>query len=156
MQIAVIGGETCSPEETEAAVAIGRIVASGGGILCCGGGGGVMEAAARGAKEKGGVTVGVLPGLGAGNPHLDVLIRTNLGHARNVVLVQSADAVIAVGGSYGTLSEIAIALKCRRPVFGYRTWAIRGVTPCETPEEAANAALRACSRSPPSRTPRDT
>jgi uncharacterized protein (TIGR00725 family) len=155
MQIAVIGGETCSPDEDEAAASVGRIVASGGGILCCGGGGGVMEAAARGAKEKGGMTVGILSGLGGGNPHLDILIRTNLGHARNVVLVQSADAVVAVGGSYGTLSEIAIAIKCGRPVFGYRTWAIEGVTNCATPEEAANAALRACSRSPPYRTRRD-
>lgn len=114
-----------------------------------------MEAAARGAKEKGGITVGVLPGLGAGSPHLDILIRTNLGHARNVVLVQSADAVVAVGGSYGTLSEIAIALACGRPVFGYLTWAIEGVTVCATPDEAANAALRACSPSPPSHSRRD-
>ena len=100
------------------------------------------------------MTVGVLPDLGTGNPHLDIVIRTDLGNARNVVLVQSADAVVAVGGSYGTLSEIAIALKCGRPVYGYRTWAIEGVTLCETPEGAANAALRACSRSRTSRSRR--
>jgi hypothetical protein len=143
VQIAVIGREECSPEEAEAAEEIGYLVAASHGILLCGGGGGVMESACRGAREQQGTTVGILPGRGEGNPHLDVVIRTNMGHARNVVLVESADAVIAVGGGYGTLSEIAVALKLEKTVFGYRTWEIDGVFRCATPGEAVLMALRA-------------
>lgn len=143
MQIAVIGPEPCSEEEYAAARTVGALVAGHCGTLCCGGLGGVMEAACRGAKERDGTTVGILPHTGVGNPYLDIAIRTGLGHARNVVLVQSADAVVAIGGGYGTLSEIAIALKCGRPLFGYRTWAIDGVVRCSTPEEAALTAVRA-------------
>lgn len=154
MQIAVVGAAACSPEEEEAAETIGHLIAGNGEVLFCGGRGGVMEAACRGAKGNGGLTVGILPGTEDGNPHLDVRIRSNLGHARNAVLVASADAVIAVGGGYGTLSEIALALKHRIPVFGYRTWEIEGVFSCQTPEEAVLMAVRAArlsfsSRSPP-------
>ena len=91
--------------------------------------------------------MGILPETGNGNPYLDVIIRTGLGHARNVLVVQSADAVIAVGGSHGTLSEIAIALKINRPVFGLKTWDITGVIPCTKPEEAALKAVAAARRS---------
>ncbi len=150
MQIAVIGREECSDEEYEAAETVGYLIASNRETLCCGGLGGVMEAACKGAKEGGGLTVGILPGTGGGNPYLDVVIRTNLGHARNVVLVQSADAVIAIGGGYGTLSEIAVALKTNTPVFGYRTWSIEGVVACSTPEEAVILAVRAGRLSRPS------
>jgi hypothetical protein len=148
MQIAVIGAGECSPEEYQAAVDVGRRIAEHGGCLLCGGMGGVMEAACRGAKERGGQTVGILPDMGDGNPYLDVRVRTGMGYSRNAVLVQSADAVIAVGGKYGTLSEIAIALKLKKPVFGCRTWDIDGVFRCATAEEAVVMAVRAAHRSP--------
>jgi hypothetical protein len=143
MQIAVIGKEECTDEEYRAAGAAGSLIAANHAILCCGGRGGVMEAACRGAKESGGTTVGILPDTGGGNPFLDVVIRTGMGYGRNVVLVQSADAVVAIGGGYGTLSEIALALKAGKQVFGYRTWDIRGVVKCGTPEEAVTRAVAA-------------
>ena len=143
MQIAVIGRGDASPEDYAAAETIGYLIAGNNEIVCCGGLGGVMEAVCRGAKEAGGTTVGILPDTGAGNPCLDVIIRTGLGHARNVVLIESADAVIAVGGGYGTLSEIAVALKTGKPVFCYRSWDIEGVMRCATPEEAVILAVRA-------------
>jgi uncharacterized protein (TIGR00725 family) len=130
MQIAVIGHSQANEEEREAAYAAGRLIAGTGAVLVCGGLGGVMEAACQGAKEAGGTTVGILPGTEGGNPYLDISIRTGLGHARNVLVVLSADAVIAVGGSHGTLSEIAIALKTGRSVYGINTWDIEGVIPC--------------------------
>jgi uncharacterized protein (TIGR00725 family) len=139
MQIAVIGAADAGTEEYQLARSIGALIA-GYGTLICGGMGGVMEAACRGAREQGGRTVGIVPDTGNGNPYLDIIIRTGLGHARNVLVVQSADAVIAIGGSYGTLSEIAIALKMGRPVFCLKSWGIDGVVPCETPKEAVERA----------------
>src|SRR5208337_4640749 len=121
MQIAVIGAASATPEESEVAHAVGSLVAGAGGTLICGGLGGVMEAACRGAHEAGGTTVGIVPDTGRGNPFLGIVIRSGLGHARNVLVSQSADAVIAIGGRYGTLSEIAVALKNERPVFGLST-----------------------------------
>jgi hypothetical protein len=147
-QIAVIGASKAKPEEWETALAVGRLIAENHETLVCGGLGGVMEAACRGAREHGGRTVGILPDTGNGNPYLDTVIRTGLGHARNVLVVQSADAVIAIGGSYGTLSEIAMALKMDRPVFGLKTWDIEGVTACTTPEEAVLKTVPAARRSP--------
>jgi len=135
MQIAVIGRGDASPEEYAAAETIGYLIAGNNEVVCCGGLGGVMEA--------GGTTVGILPDTGDGNAYLDVVVRTGLGHARNVVLIESADAVIAVGGGYGTLSEIAVALKTGKPVFCYRSWDIEGVMRCATPEEAVILAVRA-------------
>lgn len=155
MQIAVIGRGDCSPEEYEAAETVGHLIAGNHETVLSGGLSGVMEAACKGAREAGGRTVGILPGTGGGNPYLDVIIRTDMGHARNVVLVQSADAVIAVGGGYGTLSEIALALKTEKPVFGYLTWKIEGVLACISPEEAVLLAVRASRLSRPSRSPRD-
>jgi predicted Rossmann-fold nucleotide-binding protein len=166
MQIAVIGKEECTGEEYAAARRAGALIAGEKAILCCGGRGGVMEAACRGAREVGGTTVGVLPDsgrgnpsrgapspldapgslAGPGNPFLDVVIRTGMGFARNAVVVQSGDAVVAIGGGYGTLSEIALALKVGKEVFGYRTWAIEGVVPCSTPEEAVSRAIAAAAR----------
>jgi hypothetical protein len=130
MQIAVIGASDCSLEEYETARTLGRRIAEMDATLVCGGMGGVMEAACQGAREAGGRTVGIVPDTGNGNPYLDVVIRTGLGHARNALVVQSADVVIAVGGSHGTLSEIALALKTGRPVFGIGTWDIKGVVAC--------------------------
>jgi uncharacterized protein (TIGR00725 family) len=147
MQIAVIGNAETTPGEYDAAYTTGRIIAGSGAVLVCGGLGGVMEAACKGAREAGGTTVGILPGTDGGNPYLDITIRTSLGHARNVLVVQSADAVIAVGGGYGTLSEIAVALKTGRPVFGIHTWDIEGVVPCTSPEDAVMRAVRETGRS---------
>lgn len=152
MQIAVVGAARCSGDEEEEAVRAGQAIAGAGAVLLCGGEGGVMEAACRGAAGCGGLVVGILPGTGDGNPYLSVTIRTGLGHARNVVLVQSSDAVVAIGGSYGTLSEIAIAAKTGKEVFGYRTWDLPFVVRCESPEEAVDGALRAARRSPRSGT----
>lgn len=146
VQVAVIGPSTATEDEIAAAEAIGGILAGGGAVLISGGLGGVMEASCRGAKEKGGFTVGILPHTGSGNPHLTVQVRTGISHARNIVIVESADAIVAVGGAYGTLSEIAIALKTGKPVFGYKSWEIEGVEPCETPAEAAIMALVAARR----------
>jgi len=142
MQIAVIGAADATLEEYEAARVVGCLIARNTGILICGGMGGVMEAACKGAREFEGRTVGILPGTGNGNPYLEIVIRSGLGHARNVLVVQSADAVIAIGGGYGTLSEIAIALKLNKPVFGLKTWDIDGVVICESPEEAVIRAVR--------------
>jgi hypothetical protein len=141
MQIAVVGHTQATPEEYEAAYATGRMIAGNGAVLVCGGLGGVMEAACRGAQEAGGTTVGILPGMEGGNPYLDITIRTGLGHARNVLVMLSADAVIAIGGKYGTLSEIAIALKAGRPVYGLDTWDIEGVISCSSPEDAVIRAV---------------
>lgn len=149
MQIAVCGASICGADLLEAAETVGRTIAAHGGIVMTGGRGGVMAAASRGAREAGGVVVGVLPDLSDGNPHLTVRIRTNMGHARNVVLVQSADAVVAVGGEYGTLSELAIALKEGIPVVCYRSWDLPGVVHAATPEAAALAALRAARSAAP-------
>ncbi|MDV2481367.1 TIGR00725 family protein [Methanoculleus sp. Wushi-C6] len=155
MQIAVIGRGDCSGEEYRTAETVGRLIAESNATVCCGGLGGVMEAACRGAKEAGGMTLGILPDVGEGNAYLDVVIRTGMGHARNVILVNSADAVIAVGGGYGTLSEVAVSLKIGKPVFGLSTWEIKGVRACAGPEEAVSLAVRAGRRSRPSRSPRD-
>ncbi|MDD3622672.1 MAG: TIGR00725 family protein [Methanofollis sp.] len=143
MQIAVIGASNASPEEVEAAETVGYLLAQNGAIVVCGGLGGVMEAACRGAKEGGGTTVGIISGTNGENAYVDVVVRSDLGHARNTLVVSSADAVVAVGGEYGTLSEIALALKMKKSVFGVKTWDIDGVFPCSTPEEAVLTAVRA-------------
>jgi len=143
MQIAVTGAAKATDAESETAYATGALIARHGGILVCGGLGGVMEAACRGAREHGGLTVGIVSGTDDGNPYLDIVIRTGLGHARNVLVAQSGDVMIAIGGSHGTLSEIAIALKTGCPVFGLASWDIDGVVKCTTPAEAVERAIRA-------------
>ena len=122
---------------------VGRLLARRGAVVVCGGLGGVMEAACRGASREGGTTVGVLPGLdrGAANPFVSVAVATGLGEVRNALVVRAADALIAVGGAYGTLSEIALALKAGKPVIGLGTWEIDGVERVEAPEAAVNMAL---------------
>jgi len=124
--IAVIGAGQPSPEEANIAEEVGRELARQGATLICGGLGGVMEAASRGATSEGGLTIGILPGDNAkiANPYVQVPIVTGMGYARNVVVVKSAQAVIAVGGSYGTLSEIAHALQNNIPVIGLNTWSL--------------------------------
>jgi uncharacterized protein (TIGR00725 family) len=138
--VAVIGP---GDEPTVAAVEVGRLLAERGAALVCGGRGGAMEAACRGAKEADGLTVGILPGADRSdaNPFVDVVLPTGLGEARNALVVGAADAVIAIGGGYGTLSEIALALKAGKRVIGLGTWEIEGVVAVEGPEAAVAAAL---------------
>jgi len=124
--ISVIGGEMCGPEALVAAERVGAEIARRGATLVCGGRGGVMEAACRGAREAGGHTIGIMPGRGAAdsppNPHVEFPIYTGLGFTRNVMVVLSGEAVIAIDGSYGTLSELAFALIHDVPVVGIDTW----------------------------------
>ena len=124
MIIAVIGDSSCSPQEAKLAETVGELLAQGGATIICGGLTGVMEAVCRGAKSKGGLTVGILPGQhsSAANRWVDIPIVTGIGEARNVAVVKSAQAVVAIGGSYGTLSEIGHALKSGIPVIGLNTW----------------------------------
>jgi hypothetical protein len=126
MIIAVIGDSSCSPEEARLAESVGELLAQQDATIVCGGLGGVMEAACRGAKSKGGLTIGILPGQdpGTANPWVDIPVVTGLGEARNVAVVKSAQAVIAIGGRYGTLTEIAYALKSNIPVIGLNTWSL--------------------------------
>ena len=123
---------------------MGRLLAEGGAAVVCGGLGGVMEAACRGAKSAGGATIGILPGAdrAAANPFVDVAVPTGLGEARNALVVRAADGVIAVGGGYGTLSEIAFALKAGKRVVGIGSWDVDGVEPAGSPEEAVETVVR--------------
>jgi uncharacterized protein (TIGR00725 family) len=125
-RIGIMGPSACSPRVWNLARDVGYWVARLGGILICGGGGGVMEAAAKGAKDAGGVTVGILPGnrSDAANAYIDIPVVTDLGNARNVINVLTSQVVIAVHGGFGTLSEIALALKCGTSVVGLETWAL--------------------------------
>jgi uncharacterized protein (TIGR00725 family) len=124
LYVSVIGGGQCGAVEQALAEEVGRLVAREGATLVCGGMGGVMEAAARGAKEAGGTTIGILPGhdRAAANPYLDHVLTTGMGHARNLAVVSSGDAAIAIGGGYGTLSEIGLAAKIGRPVVILAGW----------------------------------
>ncbi len=144
IQIGVIGAGQCSLEIERLAEEVGREIAKKKALLICGGLGGVMEASARGAKQEGGVTIGILPGFSFedANPFIDIPIVTGLSHARNVLVVRSSQAIIAVEGGYGTLSEIGIALKLRKPVVGLRTWDVsKKIVTVETPKEAVKKAM---------------
>jgi len=143
--VAVVGPGDASKTELAAAEAVGRGLAQAGAIVVCGGLGGVMEAAARGATEAGGTAVGILPGSdrAAGNRWLTVALPSGLGELRNGLVVRSADAVIAVGGAYGTLSEIALALKTGVPVIGIHTWEIEGIEKVDSSGEAVAKSLAA-------------
>lgn len=146
ISIGVIGSGDCSPDICQLAYEVGKGIAQAGAYLVCGGLGGVMEAAAKGAKEAGGVTVGILPGASAqdANPYIDIPIVTDMGHARNVIVVRSSEAVIAVSGSYGTLSEIAFAIKIGIPVVALRTtYHDERMIMAATPEESVYKALEA-------------
>lgn len=160
--IAVIGGSECSAQEASLAEAVGREVARRGGAVICGGMGGVMAAACKGASDAGGTTIGILPGESrqSANPYVQIPIVTSIGYARNVIVVKSADAVIAVGGSYGTLSEISYARQAGLPVIGLNTWAISrnghpddSIITAASPEEAVNKAFEAISDQSPERNP---
>ncbi len=148
--IAVIGGSQPTSKEAKVAEKVGRELAKQGAILVCGGLGGVMEAACKGASSEAGITIGILPGDNrqAANSYVQIPIATSLGYARNAAVVKSAQAVIAIGGSYGTLTEIGYALQSGIPVIGLNTWAIsrnskldNSIIPAESPAEAVKKAL---------------
>ena len=148
--IGLIGSASPTPEQDQKAEAVGRLIAERGGIVVCGGLGGVMEAACRGAKAKGGLTIGIVPTASRtkANAYVDITIATGMGQSRNVIIVQSADVLIAVGGEYGTLSEIGHALRANMLVIGLGTWdATNGtkaslpIVRAETPEQAVELAF---------------
>ncbi len=147
-RIAVIGGSRPGRQAVEAALEVGRLIARAGAVVVCGGLGGVMEAACRGAREEGGLAIGILPGASPAdaNPWVDVAVATGLGYTRNALVVMNADAVIAVDGEYGTLSEIAYGKIHGKTVVGLGTWEVKGVEPAATPEEAVRMALEGLRR----------
>jgi uncharacterized protein (TIGR00725 family) len=149
LQIAVVGDSDPSSEVTQWAEEVGQLLAKGGAVVICGGLGGVMTAAARGAAAQGGTTVGILPtyDVSTGNSSLSIVIPSGMGHARNMMVVAAGDAVIALPGAYGTLSEVALALKLGKAVIGVNAWGdVKGVETARTPSEAVTLALAAAHR----------
>ena len=153
--VAVCGPDPASGDVAAQAEEVGRLLARAGAVLVCGGLGGAMEAACRGAATEGGITVGILPGLdrAGANPYLTVSIPTGMGEMRNALVVRAAHAVVAVAGEFGTLSEIALALKSGVPVVGLSTWELAksgrpvdAFVRVESPEAAAQEALRLAAR----------
>jgi uncharacterized protein (TIGR00725 family) len=144
-RVAVIGGHQPDEAALKIAYETGQKLAQAGAILVCGGLSGVMEAAARGAKEAGGLTIGILPGtnLEEANPFIDLPLATGLGLSRNSLVVLNADSVIAIDGEYGTLSEIAFACLYNKKVVGVNTWEIEGVLAANSASEAVELALSA-------------
>jgi hypothetical protein len=143
--IAVIGGRKEARALIKEAEEAGRLIAESGAVLVSGGLGGVMESASKGARSAGGLTVGILPQdntLGA-NRYIDVAVATGLGIGRNVLIARTADALIAIGGEYGTLSEIAFGLQLGKPVIGIMSWDILGVVPAVDAEDAVAKAFAA-------------
>ena len=166
LYVGVAGASRPEPALLGEAELLGRRLAEAGAVVVCGGGPGVMEAACRGARSAGGTTVGLLPGLdrGEGNPHLGVALPTGLGQGRNLLLVRASDALVAVGGGFGTLSEIALALRTGTPVVGLATWslhldavAVEAFPVADDADTAARLALETARarRSDPARTPGD-
>ena len=150
LHVAVVGSGSAERDQTVLAEEVGQLLAIQGARVVCGGLGGVMEAACRGAKSSGGTTIGILPGLDRreANPWVDVAIPTGLGEARNALVVRAADVVIAIGGEFGTLSEIALALKTGKSVVGIDTWELSRhgemateIVRAATPAEAVDRAL---------------
>ncbi len=142
--VAVVGPGDATEAEVEVAEEVGRGLAERGAVLVCGGLGGVMEAACRGAATNGGTTVGILPGTDrtAANQWVNVAIATGLGELRNGLVIRAADAAIAVGGAYGTLSELALALKTGVPVIGINSWEIEGIERAASAPEAVARAIQ--------------
>ena len=142
--IGVVGPGEASAAELESAEEVGAGLASFGAVVVTGGLGGVMEAACRGARSRRGRTLGILPGedRDAANGWVEIAVATGLGELRNGLIVRACDALIAVGGGHGTLSEVALALKLGRPVVGLGTWAVHGVDEVTTPEEAVERVAR--------------
>ena len=164
MIVSVIGGEGAPPEANGLAEEVGRELAKRGVTVCCGGGGGIMEAACRGARSEGGHTIGILPGSNASesppNAWVEFAVFTGIGYARNAAVVLTGDAVIAVDGSYGTLSEIAYAMIHGVPLVGLDTWDFEyhghdaeRITRVSTPLEAVEKAIELAQRPDPDRGP---
>jgi uncharacterized protein (TIGR00725 family) len=143
--VAVIGASQATDEDLRDAEAVGALLARAGAIVVCGGRGGVMAAAAKGAAEAGGTVVGMLPGEGRSdaNEWVTVAIPTGMGELRNGLIVRAAEAMIAIGGAYGTLSEIALGLSAELKVYGLHTWEIDGIVAVDSPEQAVEGALAA-------------
>ena len=141
--IAVIGSGEPLPEVMELAFATGREIATRGATLICGGLGGVMEAAAHGARDAGGHTLGILPSYSVrtANRFIEFVIATGMGEARNAIIIGSADAVIALAGEGGTLAEIGFALKLGRPLVALRSWPQLDLNRADTPQQAVTLAL---------------
>jgi uncharacterized protein (TIGR00725 family) len=153
--VGVVGAGRVSSEEEHVAEEVGRRLAQAGAVLVCGGLGGVMEAACRGAKAGGGTTVGILPGTvrAEANPFVDVAIPTGLGELRNGLVVRAADGLVAIGGEFGTLSEIALALKAGKPVVAIGGWELArhgepldAIARAVSAEDAVARVLAACAR----------
>ena len=146
--IAVIGGRKEGKGLLKEAEETGRLIARGGAILVSGGLGGIMEAASRGARSAGGLTVGILPHdhKDAANEFIDVAVATGLGIGRNVIIARTADVLIAIGGAYGTLSEIAFALQLGKLVIGIKSWDIKGVVPAYDAVDATTKAFEALNK----------
>jgi uncharacterized protein (TIGR00725 family) len=140
MRVSVIGGSRVDEATAEQARAVGRLLAERGYVVVCGGLGGVMEAVCAGASEAGGETVGILPTADRrdANEYVDTAVATGLGHARNAMVVMNGDAVVAVDGGAGTLSELGFASVFDRPVAGLDTHDVAGVEAVDTPEEAVD------------------
>lgn len=151
--IGVIGASQCDSIIYSQAVQVGEILAKRSAVIMCGGGYGIMEAVAYGAAKQNGTIIGILPGnnRNEGNKYLTYCLATGLGEARNAIIARASDALIAISGGYGTLSEIGLALKMRKTVVGLNTWNISSPYPkennllltCETPEQAVHFALEA-------------
>ena len=142
--VSVIGGHKCDRDRSRLAQEVGRIIAEQDAILVCGGLGGIMAAACKGAKEAGGLTIGIIPGedKSAANRFVDIAITTGMGYSRNTIVAGAADIVVAFPGEYGTLSEIAFALVGGKPVYGFGTWDIEGVTKLKRAYELKEILIR--------------
>lgn len=136
-RVGIIGGNYPDSKSLENALRMGKLIAENGYILVNGGMGGVMEASAKGAKSADGLVIAILPGKSANdaNRFVDIAIPTGLGYMRNPMVILNSDVVVAIDGSYGTLSEIAYANIYKKPIFGLSTWNIQGVIALPTPEE---------------------
>ena len=144
IRIGVIGGSKPDTKSRQVAFNVGQLIAEKGAILICGGLSGVMEAASRGAKHAGGLTLGILPGNSPhdANTYIDIAIATGLGYSRNSLVAMNSDVIIAVDGRYGTLSEIAYGRIYGKKIIGLGTWDIEGVIKAGSAEEAVNLALK--------------
>lgn len=142
--IGVIGAGDCSDDVCKLAEEVGERIAKAGAVLVCGGLGGVMEAASKGAKKQGGITIGILPGIDKdhANPYIDFPLVTGLGEGRNLLVVRNSDALIAFPGEFGTLSEIAFSLKLGKPMVGLSTWEVsERIIQAKNAQEAVSIAL---------------
>ncbi len=155
MIIAVIGESTASSENAILAEKVGRLLAKANATIVCGGQGGVMRSVCKGAKESGGTTIGILPGLDPldSNEYIDIPICTGLGNGRNLLVTRAGEAIIAIGGAYGTLSEIGLALSESKPVIGLNTWSLLkdekmdcGIIVVDSPEKAVKIAISQASK----------